>query len=109
MSAIAKQSKQAVRRTIEHRRIAHAVALCLVALLFLAVVHELIPGLHIEGSAHDGMVCPFCKLIYSPLLLVVTLIMICPMIPLLQPVWVECYHPRSVSCRPLSCRAPPAR
>lgn len=108
MSLITTQLQQAVLRTIQRRRISYAVALCLVALFFLAVVHELIPGLHIEGSPHSGMVCPFCKLIYSPLLLVVALMIVCPAVAPRQPVWVEPYHPRSVSCRPLSCRAPPA-
>lgn len=48
---------------------------CFLALLFaIGEAHELIPGLHTEDEPNGLVVCPFCKLIFTPVLAVSAII-----------------------------------
>ncbi len=85
----------------------HLVVLGLVVFLLVAVAHDIIPGLHIEDEDSNEIVCPFCKLIYSPALPVLVFLVILLALDKGPAIWTPSPRPAFVSIRTRSCRAPP--
>ncbi len=85
----------------------HLAVLGLVLFLLVAVAHDIIPGLHIEDEGGNEVVCPFCKLIYSPALPVIVFLVILIVSNKRPAIWAPPPRPKFVSIRTLSCRAPP--
>ncbi len=96
-----------VKRRLKKRPLYHVVVMGLVAFLFVAVAHDIIPGLHIENEFGAEIVCPFCKLIYSPALPVLALLVLFLALNESPLVWAAPKQRRTLFDHPLSCRAPP--
>ena len=96
-----------IRRCGNHRLIYYAVAFGLIFFLLLAVVHDLIPGLHVENDLSNEVICPFCKLIYTPALLVAVVMLLFIAAENRQPARAEVSLPRFLLVRRHACRAPP--
>ncbi len=53
------------------------VTACLLALFFIVgEAHEFIPGLHVKDDATGRALCPFCKLVLTPALLLSALVLL---------------------------------
>ncbi len=96
-----------IRRDAEASLLYRFVLVGLVLFLLVAVAHDIIPGLHVEDETGNELVCPFCKLIYSPALPVLVFLVILLALDHGPAIWAPSPRPKFVSICTRSCRAPP--